>query len=319
MTDDDKIYVRFRGRTVGPLTSQKIQDMVRRGQITRLHELSDDGSTWTRADEFREFFATMRAEITKNLGPLSTNAPHPATAAAMEPAVGSFLNLQPAAEPKVEWYAHVDDEHQGPMSLDVMRQWKESGRVQGNTLVWRTGLETWLPAKKALPELFASVPGKPLSPAPTEAAPSALADQPSSTRFAELAVEMDRQRGWASFLGIILMLLACLMIVGHSMTILVAATEGFEGQRMIPTLIGGILGIAFAITVLIAGVLLLRYCSKVKIFAAQQSDSSALEATRRLSAFWLFAGIASLLWLVVITGTVIIVVSLGVSLLSTST
>ncbi len=74
MTDDDKIYVRFRGRTVGPLTSQKIQDMVRRGQITRLHELSDDGSSWTRADEFRDFFATMRAEVTKNLGPLSTSA-----------------------------------------------------------------------------------------------------------------------------------------------------------------------------------------------------------------------------------------------------
>ncbi len=319
MTDDDKIYVRFRGRSVGPLTSQKIQDMVRRGQITRLHELSGDGSTWTRADEFREFFATMRAEITKNLGPLSTTAPHPATAAAMEPAVGSFLNPQPAAEPKVEWYAHIDDEHQGPMTLDVMRQWKESGRVQGNTLVWRTGLDTWLPAKKALPELFATVPSKPVSSAPEEAARSASADEPSSTGFAAIAAEMDRRRGWASFFGIILMLLSCLMIVGHSMTILVAASEGSEGESMIPMLIGGILGIAFAVTVLIAGVLILRYCIKVKVFAARQSDSSALEVTRRLSAFWSFAGIASLFWLVVFIGTGIIVVSLGVSLLSAST
>ncbi len=88
---------------------------------------------------------------------------------------------------------------------------------------------------------------------------------------------------------------------------------------MIPTLIGGILGIAFAVTVLIAGVLLLRYCSKVKIFAARQSDSSALEAARRLSAFWSFAGIASLFWLLVFTGTVIVIVLLGVSILSSFT
>lgn len=315
MTDDDKIYVRFRGRTVGPLTSQKIQDMIRRGQITRLHELSDDGSSWSRADEFRDFFATMRAEITKNLGPLSTNVPHPATAAAMEPAVGSFLNPQPTVEPQVEWYAHVDDEHQGPMTLDVMRQWKESGRVQGNTLVWRTGLETWLPAKKALPDLFASVPSQPVSPAPKEADSSEVADQRSSTGLTQLAVEMDRRRGWATIFGIIWIILPCLMIVGHSMTLLVAASERSEAQSMTPKLISGILGIAFAVTLLIAAVLLLRYCGKVRAFAIQQNDSAALEAAQRLSAFWSFAGIASLVWLVVVTVTLIILVSLGVSLL----
>lgn len=317
MTDDEKLYVRFRGRTVGPLTSQKVRDMVRRGQITRLHELSDDGRSWSRADEFRDFFASVRAEITKNLGPLSTNAPH-GSAAAMEPAVGSFLNTQPAAEPQVEWYAHVDDEHQGPMSLDVMREWKDSGRVQGNTLVWRTGLETWLPAKKAIPELFQSAPREPVRSATQEAEPSAETGQ-SSTGLAVLAVELNRRRRWASLFAAGLILISGLLIVGHLFTLLFAASEGSETASRIPAILGGILGILFAVTLLVAGVLLVRYCHQVKILASRQDDSSALEAAQRLSAFWSFVGIATVGWLFVATATVLVVVAMGVSLWNAST
>jgi hypothetical protein len=36
----DRVYIRFKGRVLGPLTQEKTMDMVKRGQITRQHELS---------------------------------------------------------------------------------------------------------------------------------------------------------------------------------------------------------------------------------------------------------------------------------------
>jgi len=72
---DDNIYVRFKGRTLGPLTYQKIQDLVRRGQITRMHDLSYDGMSWIKAEEFGDLFTSSRAFKSGNVGTANSIAP----------------------------------------------------------------------------------------------------------------------------------------------------------------------------------------------------------------------------------------------------
>ncbi|MFM8172410.1 MAG: hypothetical protein ACKN81_02600, partial [Pirellulaceae bacterium] len=56
MVDSNQVYIRFRGRTVGPIVKAKALDMAKRGQLTRSHEISFDGSTWSLAGEMDEFF-----------------------------------------------------------------------------------------------------------------------------------------------------------------------------------------------------------------------------------------------------------------------
>ena len=50
-------YVRIRGRQRGPFSLPKVQDLVRRGELSRKHEVSTDGHVWKSAVEFAEVFS----------------------------------------------------------------------------------------------------------------------------------------------------------------------------------------------------------------------------------------------------------------------
>ena len=53
---DVQIYIRFKGRTLGPFSLERASEMKRRGQITRLHELSTDGMSWVKAVDVELLF-----------------------------------------------------------------------------------------------------------------------------------------------------------------------------------------------------------------------------------------------------------------------
>ncbi len=52
------MYVRVRGKTQGPYTTEQLQQLASRGQLSRLHEVSLDGVEWKRAGTVRELFAS---------------------------------------------------------------------------------------------------------------------------------------------------------------------------------------------------------------------------------------------------------------------
>jgi hypothetical protein len=232
---------------------------------------------------------------------------------------GSSVNPQTAVDSSVEWYAHVDGDNQGPVSLARLRQWKDSGHVQGDTLVWRSGLDTWQPAERVVPELFAG----------EETILSQLGNgalqsthRSASVRAKDLsglASEMDRRRGWAFFFGIALVVLASFQIVGQLITVFVAASGSAAGVNTVPALVGAILGIAFAGTVMTAGILLLQFCARVKEFAIRPDQTSGLLAAKRLSALWSFVGIACLIWLVILISFVLVVATIGLSVVDAFT
>ena len=55
---EDQLYVRIRGRVQGPFDTEKLRALVRRGQLSRMHEVSNDGNDWKQASEYSELFAT---------------------------------------------------------------------------------------------------------------------------------------------------------------------------------------------------------------------------------------------------------------------
>lgn len=62
---NERYYVRFKGRVLGPLTREKTMDLAKRGQITKQHELSPDGVAWKQAQEFPDLFAIERASTSQ--------------------------------------------------------------------------------------------------------------------------------------------------------------------------------------------------------------------------------------------------------------
>lgn len=314
MPDDDKIYVRFRGRTLGPLTHQKVRDLIQRGQITRIHELSGDGLSWSKAEDFGEFFAKPVAASSREQGSgIAPDDDQDDDALLAEyQADDSSGAVTADPEPEVEWYAHLDGENRGPLSIGQLRDLKSQGRLHATTLVWRAGIDTWQPADQALPEFFGQSQNH--SAGLHEYSYGGGQRSGSITGYTQLAIETDRRRGWAFFFGIVLIVVSSLQIIGQLATVFIAASGSAAGVNTVPALIGGMLGIALAGTILAAGILLLQYCSRARDFAANPSESTALAAQKQLSTLWCFVGIASLVWLVIAASLFLIVLAIGLSL-----
>lgn len=301
--DDDKIYVRFRGRTLGPLTNQKVQELIRRGQITRMHELSGDGLSWVTAEEFGNFFA-VEPQHTPQEAASSVEAPTEAS-----PTTSTTT--------EVEWYAHVDGENKGPMTLDQVRQWKNSGTIQPQTLMWQAGLDSWEAAQTLLPELFVDPFAASATAANATTSFMPQSSQSSSSSLTYFAAEFDRRRGWIFFFAITLIVLTSFQIVGQLITIYIAASgASATGVNAGPALVGGTFGIAIAGTVMTIGILLLQYCGKLKDFALRPTDENGLLAARAHSRFWAFTGITTLIWLVVFMSFLLLIATVGLSALS---
>lgn len=316
MTDTEKIYVRFRGRTLGPLTSQKVQDLIARGQITRLHELSGDGLSWSKAEEFGEFFAKSNEVVATEDRDLfsseSTTANSPTGHSAVSDEA-SVVDPQAEVDLNVEWYFHVDGENRGPVSRDVLRDFQTQGRLMPATLVWRSGLETWQAAEKVLPELFnaGTSTGLPQS----YMQPREFVGRHSADDFSLLAEELNRRRGWAFFFGIVLIVVSSVQNIIHVATVFAATSGSATGANTTPALVTGVLGIAFSGTIMTAGILLLQFCGRARDFLANPSQNSALLATKRLNTLWSFLGISSLIWLAIFTSIAVILFSIGRSVI----
>ncbi|TAN44750.1 MAG: SPFH domain-containing protein [Nitrospirae bacterium] len=72
---------------------------------------------------------------------------------------------QPAAAPQAPpplpvFYAAIGGKQAGPFTMDILKQKVMAGEITRETLVWRTGMEQWLPAGQVpdMSPLFADVP-----------------------------------------------------------------------------------------------------------------------------------------------------------------
>lgn len=53
---ENQLYIRIRGKILGPYNQEKLQSLSRRGQLSRLHEVSQDAANWVRASTYPELF-----------------------------------------------------------------------------------------------------------------------------------------------------------------------------------------------------------------------------------------------------------------------
>ena len=68
------------------------------------------------------------------------------------------------------WHAAIDDEEVGPLSLGDLGRYIESGSLDRESLVWKSGMDNWLPAGEVrhVRDLFARAPMPKLAPLPPE-------------------------------------------------------------------------------------------------------------------------------------------------------
>jgi GYF domain 2 len=263
-TLEERYYVRFKGRVLGPMSKDKTIELIRRGQISRMHELSPDGLAWRPAEEFTELFP-------KKVEP----APQAAQQAKKDAA--------PVAQPAEQWYAHIDGQNVGPIEEDELRMLAASGRLLPDSLIWKNGMSEWLAAEVLKPTWFAR----------TGRSQSTTGDQlnaDTAASISEICAVTANRSFWVYLISICGIVFGGLGIIVHVYSLV--------GQVFSPADSGAIVKLVFTlIMIAVFGftefcfVTLLRYANSISLLRHVQTVDTLREAARRLSSFWLYSGL----------------------------
>ncbi len=155
-----RYYFRIRGRVQGPFDLARAQALMRRGRLSRSHEVSLDKVHWQRAEEFPELFVAQVEEKVRAVA--LEESPAEASAAAADSSTTEQL-----------WYYSLGGQEQGPVPMSRLVQMIQLGQLEPDSLVWTEGMEQWTP--------WQSVPALRIY------APSAEKETSSSTSSSERA------------------------------------------------------------------------------------------------------------------------------------
>lgn len=303
---DDRIFIRFKGKTLGPLTSTKVQELVRRGQITRMHELSSDALSWTRAEEFGDFFRPTRSATASPQGGAAnaTRTTDSASYDQLEMAPVSRPRPGEAAVDNVEWFAHIGGANRGPMTTIAMNAKIQSSEIERDTLVWRSGFDEWMPAADAFADQFAPAQSDSLSAASFGSSMTGRSDS-------ELIERMVRPRGWVMFLSISLMVLSAISTI-YVITQMVVGTETrFAGRGSGVIVLAGLMSLTFNGLTAFGAVLLLKYARGLGELRLRPDMNHAAESMTQLDFFWKYTAIVVIVIQVLLVGGGILLLTIG--------
>ena len=291
---NDRFYVRFKGRVLGPLTREKTLELAKRGQITKQHELSPDGVAWKKADEFPGFFTSERA-------------------VANQTAVREKQQEVSAPDvPSEEWYAHFNNSNQGPVDLKGMKNWIASGKVNKETMIWRPGMSEWQSAELIRAEWFgASNAGKSISQQPQTHSDSLSSGAGSQ---GDLSTTLVRMRVSVLFLAITGVVIGTVWTIGSIASFFLVATRDGSGPVKVMAVIFSLVHVATSIAWFTGSIFLLQFGNRLSVLIYRSETTDIERALKSLVRFWKFTAIVVLVWLIIVTILGSILYLLGLSI-----
>ena len=190
MAMDILLYVRVRGRIAGPFDFDQLQALARKGQLSRMHEVSTDQMSWTQA-------GPSHPEIWEGW---TTKVETP-----VEPVVEQPVAEQPAVEQPVAevdsgeliWHYTKNNEQQEPVSLEHLKKLFSLGELQGHDQIWTEGMSEWRSAAD-VPQ-FASCLNRPPATQPPQPPqgmpypPQGMAQPPQSGAYPQQGMQYPQQ------------------------------------------------------------------------------------------------------------------------------
>ena len=136
MSSGERWYIRVRGLVNGPYDLQRLRGLVARGKLSRIHEVSPDGQTWAPATSVYGLFDAQGSGGAAGAGDMGGGG--------FDTGADTY-DPQPVAD---DWYYAANGAQSGPVSSDELRSMVQSGQLSPETLVWRSGLSAWSPARE---------------------------------------------------------------------------------------------------------------------------------------------------------------------------
>lgn len=123
--NEEKYFVRVKGRVVGPFTVKQLNTLRVRGQFSQSNEVSADGQNWESAATLESVFGTTK----KTKREIDTD-----TRESIAPSPDSD-----------QWHYSIDGEQHAATTSAKIHQMLETGDLNLRDLVWKEGMEDWAP------------------------------------------------------------------------------------------------------------------------------------------------------------------------------
>lgn len=288
---EEQLFVRIRGHIQGPYTAEKLRTLVRRGQLSRMHEVSADRNVWKQASEYPDLFASSAVAAVRVHGENQRSDELLADTLGLEP---------PSVTHQGSWFYACDGAQKGPVSFEQLNTLLHSGSLSPDDLVWTDGMSEWMPAR--------TVRGL------GSGSPIGMNNDNGTVSKERIGGELIRTltetRPWISFIAIYALTVGVLLLISGALAIVLGAR-----RSRIELVSGGGFLILYAIVCLWGGQLLSSYNRSAQNFL-RDSSSRKLDLTfRSLRRFWIFTSIILIVVLVNFIGVLIWGFSVGLILM----
>lgn len=300
----DQYYLRVRGRVLGPYDHEKLRSLAQRGQLSRMHEVSTDGVSWSRATAFPDFFAAPALPVKLAASANEVDQPAGSEEICILPAKDPVQHVTngPPHVGDQKWHYISNGVQCGPVDFSALRVLVGTGQVRADDQVWTDGMPAWITAIQ-VPGLFRSPNEVPqvgaagnVSGGPTQLLPEMLC---------RVAVEA---RSWVLFIASLGFLYSFLQVLLGIFSLVRGAQA-----RQTSVVAGGIFLLLHALLFLVGAAVLSSYASRLGGLRYSRESPILEKALESLRSFWIFASIYLVVLLVFIGVILIGAISAGMT------
>ena len=278
---DGSLYLRIRGRVQGPFEEEKLRSLVRRGQLSRMHQLSADGTNWQRADEFPELFVTPKSAASDETVALAGSN-------ASANSMGQDTSTPNEAESS--WHYAIGDKKFGPVDLTTLRSLVGAGQLGPTSQVWSKGMNNWATVESIAGLLPDQEPDESLPTIDTSTKPKGtrnLGRKQETTNYSrDIIRSLSDAQGWVMFIAWSGFAIAVLLLVQGFLAIAFGLSK-----HLTPPVTFGLMFILCAAVVMVGAVYLSIYRRCISQFVDSRKQQSLDSAMRTLNKFWVYIGI----------------------------
>jgi GYF domain 2 len=286
---DTTLYIRVRGRVLGPYDQDKLQSLARRGQLSRMHELSQDGANWIRAANYPELFVGAAAELPPSKEPAQSTA-----------AAATDASAPLTVKPLPQWYYTSGGAQHGPVDFSNLQLLYGTNQLGADDMVWTEGMSAWAPA--------AQVAG--LSKSSAHERTSGAAEKRHELPPL-LCRSFTNSRPWIMFIAVAMFIYSALAAALG----LLLLVQGGRFHNSV-TVAGGIFYLISALDLTFGACLLGSYHSRLSSLLYENNRAAVLleKAHSRLMAIWVYVAINLIVSLVFIGVVAVMVWAAGVTI-----
>lgn len=276
------MYIRIRGRVLGPYDQEKLQALAQRGQFSRLHEVSEDGVGWVKASTYPELFVskkvTVREANAQTEDRQGTNA--------NEYQLEAHDDSGDSQTPQDRWYYVSGGSECGPVPFAQIQHLIRTLQLTGDDQVWTEGMSSWKLARDVPGLIAETTAGNRQVP---EVASVAVSRTDAGEQLTEGVIRaLVGSRGWVLFVSVMLFLWAAMSLIGSVGSFIRAGQIKLGSSIFIAS---GLSSFITAVLVGIAGCMLSNYASRIAEVAYRRTSPSLERALESARVFWMFVGI----------------------------